>query len=56
MGNRLKEGKCIWCGTPLILPNTWHCCTECVPKMKAMVLDATKNPEKRKKIVIKHGR
>jgi predicted amidophosphoribosyltransferase len=56
MGNRLLEGVCILCGGPIIQPNSWGCCSACVPKIKAMVLDAKKNPGKRKKIKIKHGR
>jgi hypothetical protein len=56
MGNRLHEGRCIMCGGPLIQPNDWHCCSQCIPRMKAIVLDMKKNPGKRKTIKIKHGR
>lgn len=50
MGNRVSEGKCINCGTPLIQPNAWHCCTECVPILKAKVLKIKADPSEQRKM------
>ena len=59
MGNRIKEGKCIMCGFTLLVPNEWNCCNECIPKIKAMVLDIKSNPgnrpKKRTRLIRKGG-
>ena len=45
MGNRIEEGLCIKCGTPLIelTPNAWHMCTTCTERTKKLVHDAVAN-------------
>jgi len=50
MGNRIKEGKCIMCGFPLLQPNSWNCCNECIPKIREKMLQIRANPDARPKI------
>ena len=49
MGDRLRDGVCINCGGPVIEPNDWHTCSQCVAEIKAKVLKRTRNPGMAKK-------
>jgi hypothetical protein len=50
MGNRLQDGLCVNCGGPVIEPNDWHCCSQCVEEIKAKTLKRTKNPGQARRI------
>jgi len=49
MGNRISEGVCVFCEGPIIEPNEWYCCSQCVPKIRAQILQRIRNPGQRKK-------
>ena len=40
--NRMLKGLCINCGGPLIEMNSWHCCSQCIPILKAKILKLRK--------------
>jgi predicted amidophosphoribosyltransferase len=43
MGNRINQGLCINCGGPVIQPNDWHCCSQCIEEIKGRALKRIKN-------------
>ena len=49
MGDRLSEYACLGCGDPLLDRNS-TVCTQCLAKIKAKVIQRTKNPGQVKKI------
>jgi hypothetical protein len=50
----IEEGKCIRCDAPIIQPNEWNACSQCIPLLKKSILEAKKNtgPRSPRRIVI----
>jgi len=53
MGNRLHDGVCVICESPIIEPNEWYTCSQCVKIMREKVLKRIKNPGQARKIMVK---
>ena len=52
MGDRIKDGLCVNCGSVVLVPNDWHCCSQCVEEVKARALQKIRNIGSHKKIVL----
>lgn len=49
--DRMLKGVCVNCGGPLIQPNSWHCCSSCVPLLREKILKARKDMGKNQKVL-----
>jgi len=52
MEDRFRGALCVNCGGPVIEPNDWHSCSQCIEEIKAKALKRIKNPGMVKKIIL----